>query len=227
MNATPADKTWHLDNRIPTRSQCGFRRRMCSRGEDTGVAAAGVRLPAYHRRGSIEGAVAPRTDRMHLAERPPWSMMPELRRVWAMMSLVLAALWLPTSSHPLLESLSLIHDHPVDHIDHSDHQVGHHHLGHHHHHEPSEGPGGNDLDGHDLADGVCRAESGGVRAPALNSGFVHDLLWAAVMCIVDTPTSDLRRAGPSPPGSSPPEWTRTWRFSSRAALPARAPTLSL
>jgi hypothetical protein len=131
--------------------------------------------------------------------------------------LILATFWVPASSHALLQSLSLIHERHADHDE--------------HYHHNSEAPHEHDHnhDGiiHDLADGICRTEARGFDVPVVTSQLIDATLCAAVIsCLTDTLTVGLDRAGPSPPGTSPPELFQIWRFSLRAALPIRAPSLA-
>lgn len=136
-----------------------------------------------------------------------------LRRFWIILSLVLATFWVPASSHAFLRGVGLIHER------HQAHAEAHHHN--------SEGSHEHDADNHDLADGICRMEASGVNVPVFEPQFVHAALCAAtVWFLTDMVTAGLDRAGPSPPGTSPPELSQVWRFSFRAALPVRAPSLA-
>ncbi|MFM8360743.1 MAG: hypothetical protein ACKOET_19510 [Verrucomicrobiota bacterium] len=143
-----------------------------------------------------------------------------MRRFWVIVSLVLAFCWAPVSSHPFLEAAGLIHqNHPAhDHPAHvpADHPgADHSHAG--------DAPGDDDAD-HEVADGLCRAESVGIQLPVVSPRWVE--AWrvtgpkSAPLILPGGPD----RPGPSPPGTSPPEITPHWRFSLRAALPVRAPS---
>lgn len=134
-----------------------------------------------------------------------------MRRFWAILSLVLATFWVPASSHALLEGLGLIHEWHVAHAEDHDHDSG----------TPHEHQGG----GHDLADGICRTEASGIDVPASTPRLVPAAGCAMVCEVQDALTRGLDRAGPSPPGTSPPGLLQVWRFSFRAALPVRAPSL--
>ena len=138
-----------------------------------------------------------------------------LRRTWVILSLVLAAFWVPASSHGLLQSLGLIHEH------HAAQEGAHHHdsaTSHEHEHDDDNN------NNHDLADGICRTEARGVSVSAVTPHFFDAALLVMVWGLTDTLTAGFERAGPSPPGTSPPELSQVWRFSLRAALPVRAPS---
>jgi hypothetical protein len=117
---------------------------------------------------------------------------------------MLLALWLPATSHALLEQVGWIHTARGDTDDHS----------------------GTDND-HDAADGICHAASTDVQLPypelhagptvaSANVSFVLTALFEAALALPN---------GPDPPGVAPPEFSHTWQFSLRASLPPRAPAL--
>ena len=119
------------------------------------------------------------------------------------MALLLAALWLPVSSHALLEHFVLIHHVHADHA------------------EDSDGSHEHDTDNHAAADGLCLAPS--VKTPLSKPVAVVPLPWLAVASLTaaqnfSVPSSPF---GPSPPGTAPPELSPRWQFSYRAALPAQ------
>lgn len=107
------------------------------------------------------------------------------------------------SSHPLLESLGLIHqDHA--HADGSDHSDKN----------------------HEAADGVCRIESSHeeLQRPLSNSlDLSHSLELLCVLLLNADPDADPGGGSLSPP---PPELGTSWQFAFRAALPVRAPSLA-
>jgi len=118
-----------------------------------------------------------------------------------MVATFLLALFALVSSHAFLENLELIH-------------------GEAHH---AESAAHSDFD-HDAADGLCRIDSGicKVQKSANELSFSH--------CVADVLASLLNysqpsQLAPSELASPPPELVSTWQFSSRAALPARAPSL--
>lgn len=131
-----------------------------------------------------------------------------VRRLKSIVALLLAALWLPASSHALLEHFELIH-----HV-HADHE------------EDSEGSHEHDTDNHDAADGLCLAPS--VKPPLSKPVAVVPLSWLAVALLNTSHHFSARPSpyGPSPPGTAPPELSQRWQFSFRTALPSRAPSLA-
>lgn len=119
--------------------------------------------------------------------------------------MLLVAVWLPESSHALLESLELIHQH--------------------HGQADSSSRGG---DNHEAADGNCRVESNHVQVPQpVLSGPLLPRESADYPLPVAAFIEDLLTLpnGPAPPGAAPPELSHCWQFFFRTALPARAPSL--
>ena len=128
-------------------------------------------------------------------------------RLRAIVSLLLVALWLPASSHALLEHFEVIHqvhaDHEADSADSHEH----------------------DADNHEAADGVCMLSSSHVTVPLPDSipmpmFCAPGLHWASELHAGQQPS------GLAPPGTAPPQLSHGWQFSFRAALPARAPSLA-
>lgn len=133
-----------------------------------------------------------------------------LRRVKVLRSIVavlLAAVWLPASSHAVLEHFGLIHQ------------------GHAAHHADSSGSHEHDTDNHEAADGKCALSSKCVSVPAAKAvatplsfaTLASD--WAFELHVAQHPS------GLAPPGVAPPQLSHRWQFSFRTALPARAPSL--
>ena len=128
-------------------------------------------------------------------------------RLRAIVSLLLAAIWLPASSHALLEYAGLIHQRHADHD--ADSNGSHEH----------------DTDNHEAADGQCALSSThiSVSVPdAVVSLFLLTTLgleWASELHAEPHPS------GLAPPGTAPPQLSHCWQFSFRTALPARAPSL--
>jgi len=120
---------------------------------------------------------------------------------------LLVAVWLPASSHALLQYAGLIHSRQADHDGDSSAS-----------HERNEHD-------HDAADGLCALSSTHVGVPcpaAVSTGFPPCLVgfgWASEHNI------ELRPSGLSPPGTAPPQLSHRWQFAFRTALPARAPSL--
>lgn len=116
-----------------------------------------------------------------------------MRRVnWFRTIFVLAvlAVWVPASSHALLEHAELIHNHEAEH---------HHTDGESHDHGPV------DARDHDAADGICRVELHTAKAPspvfAIAFLLPDSAVEAAPALIVERP----EHSGPSPPGAAPPQ----------------------
>jgi hypothetical protein len=120
---------------------------------------------------------------------------------------LLVAVWLPASSHPLLQYAGLIHARHADHD--ADSSASH---------EQNEHD-------HDAADGLCGLSSTHVSVPipaVVATGFLP--------CLVGLGSApehgiELRPSGLSPPGTAPSYLSHRWQFSLRTALPARAPSL--
>ncbi|ODU25154.1 MAG: hypothetical protein ABS95_01010 [Verrucomicrobia bacterium SCN 57-15] len=124
-----------------------------------------------------------------------------LKPIVAMLVLTLFAF---ASSHPLLEGLGLIHQ-----------EVAH-----------AETPADSDSD-HELADGKCPVNSSRdeiQKSAAANGAF--DL--ARILSLTCLLLQHEDSTGPSVEiaSSPPPELGTTWHFSSRAALPIRAPSFA-
>ena len=121
--------------------------------------------------------------------------------------MLLVALWLPGSSHALLQYAGMIHQWHADHD--ADSTGSHEH----------------DADDHEAADGHCVLSSADVHVPEPKAlgipllicflGLESDL----GLHVVRYPT------GLAPPGTAPPQFSTHWQFSFRTALPARAPSL--
>jgi len=115
------------------------------------------------------------------------------------------ALFAFASSHSLLEGLGLIH-----------HEIAH-----------AEEPASSDSN-HELADGKCRVHSGRDEIQKTFADSSFNLAAILALASVLLHQTDLE-AGSSVEiaGSPPPELGPTWQFSSRAALPVRAPSFAL
>ena len=130
--------------------------------------------------------------------------------------ILLVAIWLPASSHTLLQNAGLIHEqHELDHDEHSDIN----------HHADSDAPHEHDGDNHAAADGFCLLSSGKVQVPAPVLVAAPGWLMVARLTQPVEESGALLRSGLSPPGLAPPEFQHRWQFFFRAALPARAPSL--
>ena len=126
-----------------------------------------------------------------------------VRRFKPIVAILMLTLFAFASSHPLLESLGLIHQ------DHSH----------------ADGSDQSDRN-HEAADGICRVESSHeeLQRPLSNSldlTLSLELLW--VLLLNPNLDADPGGGGLSPP---PPELGTSWQFAFRAALPVRAPSLA-
>jgi len=116
-------------------------------------------------------------------------------------AILLLALWMPVTSHSLLEGIGWIHHHDVGETD------------------PDQAPG------HDAADGICQIEScGWVLAEISQASNWCSFHFLAVTALPEI--SLALRVKPDFPGPSPPELSRTWQFSFRTAPPVRAPSIA-
>jgi hypothetical protein len=114
----------------------------------------------------------------------------------AVVAALLLGLWVPTTSHALLEQFNWIH---------TDYDAT---------------SGDND---HDAADGICLLTPGQTYHPDMAESPLTPA--APVSNIFDECEPATTAMGPDPPGTAPPEVFRFWHFSHRASLPPRAPSL--
>lgn len=120
-----------------------------------------------------------------------------------MVAVLMLTLFAFASSHSLLEGLELIHQ-----------DVAH-----------ADGPASSDSD-HELADGKCRVNFSrdGIQK-FLTDGSINFAAILVLACV--RLEHDLsNRSSVEITISPPPELGTTWRFSSRAALPVRAPSFA-
>ena len=135
-----------------------------------------------------------------------------VRRLKAIVAVVLVALWLPASSHAFLQHVGFIHQvHAHDDAD-TDHD------------SDAERPHEHDADNHAAADGLCLVSSGKVQLDKPTIVAVLPWLTAALWLASEYPSELQAHSGPSPPGVAPPELSSRWQFSFRAARPVRAPS---
>jgi hypothetical protein len=132
-----------------------------------------------------------------------------------MLVLLLVAMWLPASSHALLQQAGWIHqmhDHESDVHSNADHS------------EDSDGRHEHDMDNHAAADGLCLVAS--VKVQLSVPDFVSAPGWLTLGLSTSSiePDGNVIHSGLSPPGVAPPELQHQWQFSLRTALPARAPS---
>ena len=123
-----------------------------------------------------------------------------VRRLKTIIALMMLAMWMPATSHALLEYAELIHQHHAD--------------------------GESDTDNdHTAADGICVPPDGGghwVKYVA-----THSLSFAAIDVIFIAPaevSKGVTDVGGL--GTSPPLLKQSWQFLFRAAVPGRAPSIA-
>lgn len=133
-----------------------------------------------------------------------------MRGVRTIVTLLLLALWLPASSHSLLETAGLIHDQHDQHDDHDD---------------PSSGSHAHHTDDHEVADGHCLLSSTDVSLP-VPAVTLTPLLICLLGIDGEPELGGPCTSGLAPPGVAPPELALSWQFFFRAALPVRAPSLA-
>lgn len=125
----------------------------------------------------------------------------KLKPIVAMLMLTLFAF---ASSHPLLEGLGLIHQESAH----------------------ADGPASSDSD-HELADGKCRFSSSRDEVQKSFSDGSFDFAKILALACALLQREDLSAQSSVEIASSPPpELGTTWQFSSRAALPVRAPSFA-
>jgi len=125
----------------------------------------------------------------------------------SIVAVLLTAVWLPASSHVLLEHCELIHQ------VHADHDAD------------SGGSHGHDADNHKAADGKCALASTHVSIPPPNLVAIPSLLCLLGFNSPSELHGGRQPSGLAPPGTAPPQLSHRWQFSFRTALPARAPSL--
>ena len=114
-------------------------------------------------------------------------------------ALLLLAIWVPSSSHELLEGFGLIHV------------------------QASPSGGDSHENDHDAADGLCQLPGWSLQVQKYQAADISFLLPVAfAACLQDGIQARACFALVNP---SPPDIPVSWQFSFRAALPARAPSL--
>ena len=114
-------------------------------------------------------------------------------------------MWLPATSHALLEQAGWIHDKHAEESDSS----------------------GSDYD-HDAADGTCLVASNDIQVQtAVETGAALTLAFLYLSLKPSTPLEPMGAFSNdrAPPGAVPLELSPTWQFSFRASLPPRAPSV--
>ena len=126
-----------------------------------------------------------------------------VKRLLPLVATLMLALFAFASSHTLLEGLGLIH-----------HEVAH-----------SEVPANSDSN-HELADGKCQFNSSRSEIQKLSAHGSFDLAEILALACVSQLEYLSGQASVEITSSPPPELGTSWQFSSRAALPVRAPSLA-
>jgi hypothetical protein len=124
-----------------------------------------------------------------------------VKRLKTIIALWMLAIWVPATSHALLESAGLIHQEQPASGAHDDHD-------------------------HDAADGICAISSN--ATPLAKGAFSTAVLYVIAFTALDaffdstvTHTLSVNGLGPSPPLLPP-----SWQFLFRTALPCRAPSFA-
>ena len=131
-----------------------------------------------------------------------------MTRLRVIVSLLLVALWLPASSHVLLEHFELIHQVHADHD--ADSSDSHEH----------------DAYNHEAADGMCAVSSTHVSVPLPDSMAMPMLFCSPGLSWVSELRVEQQPSGLAPPGTAPPMLLSGWQFLFRTALPGRAPSFA-
>jgi hypothetical protein len=130
----------------------------------------------------------------------------------ALVALLLVLLWLPASSHALMQQIGAIH------VVHDDHHHDDHGDGAPRSHEHS-------ADNHAAADGECLLTPE-IRGLSLPAGVLAQCsLSVFVSAAGIDPVDASNFTGLAPPGVGPPQLSRIWQFLCRAAPSVRAPSL--
>jgi len=127
-----------------------------------------------------------------------------VKRLMPIVATLTMLLFAFASTHPLLEGLGLIH-----------HEIAH-----------AEESASSHSD-HELADGKCPIHSNRDEIQKTFSNVGFDLAATAIAALTCVLLHDAGLdTGPSITASPPPELGTSWHFSSRAALPVRAPSFA-
>jgi hypothetical protein len=130
-----------------------------------------------------------------------------VKQLRALVTVLLVAIWLPASSHALLEHFELIHQVHADHD------------------EDSSGSHEHDTDNHEAADGHCALSSTHISVSPPDSTATLSLDCLLALGLISELHTELQPSGLAPPGTAPPQLSHRWQFSFRTALPAREPSL--
>jgi hypothetical protein len=134
-------------------------------------------------------------------------MVASVKQLRVTITVFLIALWLPASSHALLEHYELIHQVHADQD------------------QDSDGSHEHDAENHEAADGKCALASTHVSVPMPQTVAIPFLFCALGLDWSSELHAAPHPSGLAPPGAAPPQFSHRWQFSFRTALPARAPSL--
>ena len=117
----------------------------------------------------------------------------------AIIALFMLALWVPATSHALLESAGLIHQ---------------------------EQPASDAHDEHDAADGICAINSN--STPLAKGAFSTAVLYVVALTSLNASVDSIvtHELAANGLGPSPPLLPSSWQFLYRTALPCRAPSIA-
>ena len=122
-----------------------------------------------------------------------------MRRRKTLIAVLMLAIWVPATSHALLEAAGMIHQQHADADSDTDHD-------------------------HDAADGLCALTSS--NAPIAKSAPPSVVLYVIVSAaLINSASTETHKVLCGGLGPSPPLLPKSWQFIYRAALPGRAPSL--
>ncbi|MBI5772854.1 MAG: hypothetical protein HZA89_03810 [Verrucomicrobia bacterium] len=125
-----------------------------------------------------------------------------VNRLKTIVAMMLLAVWLPATSHCLLEIAGVIHESDC-----------------------CANAQGAEEPGHDAADGNCQIEAGNYRLPKPGSFVLSPVFMPCLSLLLVSPALDLTAPVPGfGANAPPPELPVSWCFLWRTALPARAPS---
>ena len=121
-----------------------------------------------------------------------------VKRSRTVFAVFMLAIWVPATSHALMEAVGMIHQQHADADSDSDHD-------------------------HDAADGICAVTS--ANAPIAKPVSVSVILYVlSHSALINFASDETRHFSFAALGPSPPLLPKSWQFVYRAALPGRAPS---